>query len=68
MSITITPLEDIKEKEIKNIQINKNKMINPQIQKSINIKPLNKRNKLCRICYLEEENKYQVIVVNQFLQ
>ena len=59
MSITITPLEDIKEKEIKNIQINKNKMINPQIQKSINIKPLNKRNKLCRICYLEEENKYE---------
>ncbi len=58
MSITITPLEDIKEKEIKNIQINKNKMINP-IQKSINIKPLNKRNKLCRICYLEEENKYE---------
>ena len=58
MSITITPLEDIKEKEIKNIQINKNKMINP-IQKSINIKPLNKRNKLCRICYLEEEKKYE---------
>ena len=54
MSITITPIE-----ELNNEHIYRSKIINPKKQKSINIKPLNKRKKLCRICYLEEENKYE---------
>ena len=59
MSITITPFEEVKEKTLIKNKTNKNQILNLSKQKSINIKSLNKKKKLCRICYLEEENKYE---------